>query len=217
MKLGAIEYTILEQPRSPEPEPGKPERENPVLGKPILDNPVLEKPEQENPAQLNIDISSKEKSKTDLLSTHSFPIPSPFPEEQPAQPAERKRRETVSKANMDIYREIIMENIEYDYLLQDRAVDREMLDEIVDLIVETVCTSRKTIRVAGDEYPAEVVKSKLLKLDSEHIRFVFDCMRENTTKVRNIKKYLMAVLFNAPSTISSYYTALISHDLYGGK
>ena len=216
-QLGAIEYTILEQPRPPEPEPGKPERENPVLGNPILDNPVLEKPEQENPAQLNIDISSKEKSKTDLSSTHSFPIPSPFPEDQPAQPAERKRRETVTKADMDIYREIIMENIEYDFLLQDRVVDREMLDEIVDLIVETVCTSRKTIRVAGDEYPVEVVKSKLLKLDSEHIRFVFDCMRENTTKVRNIKKYLLAVLFNAPSTISSYYTALVSHDLYGGK
>ena len=84
------------------------------------------------------------------------------------------------------------------------------------LILETVCTARKTIRVAGDDYPAELVKSKFMKLDSSHIQFVFDCMKENTTKIRNIKKYLLAVLFNAPSTMDSYYTALVNHDLYGG-
>ena len=67
-------------------------------------------------------------------------------------------------------------------------------DEIVDLMLETVCTARKTIRIAGDDYPAELVKSKFLKLNSSHIEFVLDCMRENTTKVRNIKQYLKAVL-----------------------
>ena len=82
---------------------------------------------------------------------------------------------------------------------------------------QTVCTARKTIRIAGDDYPAELVKSKFLKLNSSHIEFVLDCMRENTTKVRNIKQYLKAVLFNAPSTIDSYYTALVNHDLYGGE
>ena len=91
------------------------------------------------------------------------------------------------------------------------------LDEIVDLILETVCTRRKTIRVAGDDYPAELVKSKFMKLDSEHIRFVLDCMRENTTKIRNIKQYLKAALFNAPSTIGNYYTSLVSHDMASGK
>ena len=90
------------------------------------------------------------------------------------------------------------------------------MDEIVDLILETVCTARKTIRVAGDDYPAELVKNKFMKLNSSHIQFVFDCMRDNTTKVRNIKKYMLAVLFNAPSTIDHYYTALVNHDLYGG-
>ena len=75
------------------------------------------------------------------------------------------------------------------------------------MLVETVCTARKTIRVAGDDYPAELVKAKLLKLNSGHIEFVMDCMRENTTKIRNIKKYLLAVLFNAPSTMGSYYLA----------
>jgi hypothetical protein len=80
-------------------------------------------------------------------------------------------------------------------------------------MLETVCTSRKTIRVAGDDYPAELVKSKYMKLNGEHIRFVLDCLRENTTRVRNIKQYLRAMLFNAPSTISNYYTALVAHDM----
>ena len=115
-----------------------------------------------------------------------------------------------------MYEEIIKDNIDYDILIQD-MVDRDRLDEIVDLILETVCTRRKTIRVAGDDYPVELVKSKFMKLDSEHIRFVLDCMRENTTKIRNIKQYLKAALFNAPSTIGNYYTSLVSHDMASGK
>lgn len=115
-----------------------------------------------------------------------------------------------------IYEEIIKDNIEYDILAQDKRIPKDQLDEIVDLMLETVCTARKTIRVAGDDYPAELVKAKFMKLDSTHIQFVFDCMRENTTEVRNIKKYLLAVLFNAPSTIGNYYSARVNHDLYGG-
>ena len=85
------------------------------------------------------------------------------------------------------------------------------------LILETVCTKRRTIRIAGDDHPAELVKAKFMKLNSEHIRFVLDCMQENTTKIRNIKQYMKAALFNAPSTIGSYYTSLVSHDMYGGR
>ena len=98
-------------------------------------------------------------------------------------------------------------------LTQDPKMDKERLDEIVDLMLETVCSARKTLRIAGDDYPAELVKSKFLKLNSSHIEFVMDCMRENTTKIRNIKQYLRAVLFNAPSTIDNYYTALVAHDM----
>ena len=91
------------------------------------------------------------------------------------------------------------------------------LDEIVDLLVETVCSARKTIRIAGDDYPAELVKSKFMKLDSSHIEFVFDCLSKNTSEIRNIKKYLLAMLFNAPSTINGYYAALVAHDMNTGK
>ncbi|UKI16356.1 MAG: DUF6017 domain-containing protein [Ruminococcus sp.] len=112
--------------------------------------------------------------------------------------------------------EIIKDNIDYHILKQDMKFDSDRLDEIVDLMLETVCTARKRVRIAGDDYPAELVKSKFMKLDGEHIRFVLDCMRENTTKIRNIKQYLKAALFNAPSTIGNYYTSLVAHDMASG-
>ena len=107
--------------------------------------------------------------------------------------------------------------IEYDHFVRYGQVDKDRLDEIVSIILETVCSKRKTIRIAGDDYPAELVKAKFMKLNSSHIEFVFDCMKENTTKIRNIKQYLKAVLFNAPNTIDSYYTALVAHDIATGK
>ena len=118
------------------------------------------------------------------------------------------------------YRELILENIEYDILVQNERLDRDrldrdMLNELVELMVDTVCSRRETIRIAGDDYPAEVVKSRFLKLNSSHIEYVLDRMRENTTYVRNIKKYLLAALYNAPATIDSYYASLVNHDLYG--
>ena len=115
----------------------------------------------------------------------------------------------------EIYREIILDNIEYAILIQDPKLDRERLDEIAELIVDTVCSARKTIRIAGDDYPAEVVKSRFMKLDSSHVQYVLDCMADNTTYVRNIKKYLLAALYNAPATINSYYSSLVQHDMYG--
>ena len=114
----------------------------------------------------------------------------------------------------ETYREIVLENIDYDILIQDTHIDRDRLDEIAELIVDTVCSARRTIRIAGDDYPAEVVKSRFLKLDSSHVQYVMDCMRDNTTYVRNIKKYLLAALYNAPSTINSYYSSLVQHDMY---
>lgn len=225
-RLRGAEYVIYEQPQPREPDTATSSEQPPILDYPTLENPTLEKPTQEkptleNPTQLNKDISSKEQSITDLSSTHSIPFhsPNPLPYEQDkaATPPERKRTEAKSNSAVEIYREIIKDNIEYDHLIQNCNVDVDRLNEIVDIMLETVCTARKTIRIAGDDYPAELVKSKFMKLDSGHIEFVLDCMRENTTKVRNIKQYLKAVLFNAPSTIGSYYTALVNHDLYGSE
>ena len=225
-KMTAIEYTIYEQPQPPDDTPpglDKPILENPTPGNPILENPTPGKPTTENPMQLNKDIQrtdlpKKEKIITDEQSTHSIPIlsPNPSPCGEAATPPERKRKEAEPQTAFEIYREIIKDNIDYDILMQDMKFDGDRLNEIVDLMLETVCTRRKTIRVAGDDYPAELVKAKFMKLDGEHIRFVLDCMRENTTKIRNIKQYLKAALFNAPSTIGNYYTSLVSHDMASG-
>ena len=199
-RLRGADYVIFEQPQPPTPD--LPTLENPTLDNPMQEKPTLEKPTLENPTQLNKDIQrtdlpKKEKSNTDLSSTHSIPILSPNP--SPCREAE-----------------IIKDNIDYHILKQDMKFDSDRLDEIVDLMLETVCTARKRVRIAGDDYPAELVKSKFMKLDGEHIRFVLDCMRENTTKIRNIKQYLKAALFNAPSTIGNYYTSLVAHDMASG-
>ena len=179
-QLGAIEYTILEQPIEPSPKREKPKQENPVQVNPILDNPIPSNP----------------------------PAPTGGGERT------RSRIGTDGMGARETYREIVLENIDYDILIQDTHIDRDRLDEIAELIVDTVCSARRTIRIAGDDYPAEVVKSRFLKLDSSHVQYVMDCMRDNTTYVRNIKKYLLAALYNAPSTINSYYSSLVQHDMY---
>ena len=215
-RLRGADYIIYEQPQPPVLD--LPTLENPTLEKPMLENPTLENPTQLNKDISRTDLSKKVKSNTDISNTHSIPILSPYPSPftEDAAELERKGTEAKTQSAIEIYRDIIKDNIEYDILIQNPHMDKDRLDEIVDLILETVCTARKTLRIAGDDYPAELVKSKFMKLTSSHIEFVLDCMRENTTKIRNIKQYLRAVLFNAPSTIDSYYTALVAHDMAGG-
>lgn len=118
---------------------------------------------------------------------------------------------------MALYREIVMENIDYDYLLSELPNEQERLDEILSLIVETVCSTKATIRVSGNDFPADVVRSRFLSLTCEHIKYVFECLHQNTTRIRNIRQYLLAVLFNAPTTIGNYYSSLVNHDLYSDQ
>ena len=198
-------YTIYEQPHT-EPTPEEPAQALPASENPTLEKPMLDKPTLENPTQLITKRENKEKRNTDRSITDSIPFPSGFPE-TPVQ------KRTEAKESFERYRDLILENIDYDVLASDPHVDREQLDEIVELVQETVCSTRSRIRVAGNNYPAEVVRSKLLKLNSEHIRFVMDCLKQNTTRIRNIRQYLLTVLFNAPSTMNSYYTALVAHDM----
>ena len=197
-------------------------RERPVFSaQPALEEPASENPTLEDTTQLN-----KDKNKiTDSQITESFLFPSSLPTafaSVPAQPSEAKGRKRsrssgVSQGEMNAYRGLIRENICYDDFVRERPYDVGQLDEMVELMVEAVCSKKKNIRVAGNDFPQAVVKSRLLKLDGEHIRFVFDCLRENTTQVRNMKQYLLTVLYNAPATIENYYAAQVNHDLYGGE
>ena len=119
------------------------------------------------------------------------------------------------------YYQYFYEQLGMEYLQQDYPYDVDRLENILELVVETVCSKRQIIRIGGDDRPIEVVKSRFMKLNSEHIRYVLDCFKENTTKIRNIRQYMLASLYNAPTTIGSYFDALVRHDMaqpdWGGE
>ena len=201
-RISDTEYVIYEQPQPKAPDTASPDTEN----------PYLDSPDTEKPAELNIEKSKTQKSNTQGASTDSIP----FRETAAARPPERKGRDAMSVEEMQSYRDLVLENIEYDHLCREFATYREDLDEIVELIVETVCARRKTTRIAGADFPHEVVRSRFLKLDSSHIEFVMECLHNNTTEVRNMKQYLLTVLFNAPTTMNNHYTAQVNHDMHAG-
>ncbi len=206
-RISDTEYVIYEQPQ-----PKAPDTPQPDTASPDTENPYLADPDTEKPAELNIEKSKTQKSNTQGSSTDSIP----FRETAAARPPERKGRDAMSVEEMQSYRDLVLENIEYDHLCREFATYREDLDEIVELIVETVCARRKTTRIAGADFPHEVVRSRFLKLDSSHIEFVMECLHNNTTEIRNMKQYLLTVLFNAPTTISNHYTAQVNHDMHAG-
>mgnify|MGYP000822110611 FL=1 len=132
----------------------------------------------------------------------------------PAEPEAANRTDGMDRIELiEAYREIIKENIEYDLLVL--RYGRERLDETLELMLEVILSKRPYIRIAGDDFPREIVKSRFLKINSGHLEYVFDCIDKNTTKVGNIKAYLLAALYNAPATMDSYYRAEVNHDLYG--
>lgn len=103
-------------------------------------------------------------------------------------------------------------------LEQGYPADKAILYEILELLVETVTSRKKFLRICGEEKPREVVKSRLMKLDSSHIQYILECLKENSTQIRNIKQYLLATLYNAPVTVDSYYSAQVRHDMgWGGR
>ncbi|MDD3228295.1 MAG: DUF6017 domain-containing protein [Oscillospiraceae bacterium] len=206
-RISDTEYVIYEQPHTPLPCTTQPDTE-----KPDMDTPDTEPPYPKKPAQLNIDIRNIERAKTDLFTTD---ISNPYPSNPPAPYGTPFATTGWDEMGYEEARETVMENLEYD-ILQERY-SKERLDEIVDLLTETICSHKQTTIIAGDEYPTALVRDKLLKITPSHIEYVFDCLDRNTTYVRNIKKYILAALFNAPSTIDSYYSALVNHDLYGGS
>ena len=226
-QLTTTEYTIFEQPQSLDiidtpPKEGNPILDNPILDnpeqdKPILENPILEKPKQAEPIlgkphQLSTNILNTNSLNTDLLNTE---VLNPYPSnlyQSNKEPQEKKMRyDGIGYDSLAEIKEMVLKNIEYEYIKNNH--NRERLDEIVDLMVETLCSTKATINVAGDDYPAQLVKEKLLRINCLHIDYVFECLDKTTTYIRNIRRYLLATLFNAPSTIDSYYSALVNHDL----
>lgn len=196
----ALKQPYTENPYMDSPDPEKPYTENPYM-----DNQYTDKPHTENPAQLNTNIINKIINK-DILNTKglkTYPIISHH----------ENGTDTIGYDEFESCRDIVKENIQYDILKAVNKNDSGMLDEIVDLITETVCTKKEALLIAGDTYPAAIVKAKLLRLTSEHVRYVMQSLKENVSDIRNIKKYLLAMLFNSASTIDSYYTAKVMYDM----
>ena len=174
----------------------------PLLENPTTENPSTEKPSPENPTQLNKEKQNKEIQNTDLSSTESFLPSVRFP-----QMAGR----TEGRTEVSAQREQIREQIEYDLIVTYE--NREQVNEFVEIMLEVALTRSPTIRINRDtEYPTALVQQRFEQLNADHIRKVLDGIRENTTRVRNTRAYLLAALFNATSTIDNHYAMLVNHD-----
>ncbi len=115
------------------------------------------------------------------------------------------------------YRNYFLETLEIECIKERHPYSADQVDEILEILLDTVCSKRKQIRIAGDDKPVQVVKSQLMKLDYSHIEFVLGCLKENTTHIKNMKQYILAALYNAPITINNYYSSLVQHDMATGK
>ena len=191
-RMSSTIFEIYEEPQESTPEREMPHTENPCVEKPDVDNPRGDKS-----AQIN----------TNQVIT--------------------QERNTLSKnyqsINLDVmdrmderseYEEIIKENLDYDILCQDPKFDKDRFREIMDIMLDAVCSTAPTIRINGEDMPQQVVKSRFLKLNSSHIEYVLDAMNKNPSDIRNIRTYLLTALYNASLTIDNYYSALVNHDFY---
>ena len=197
-KLSGCVYNIYEKPKTGSPSAEKPCTEKQHTVKPQTEKPCAEKQSQLNTYQLTTKKKIKEESNTQSIN--------------PAASSESKGDwiDRIEEA-----RETVKENIEYDII--SGQYDKEQLDEIVELMTEVICTSRDKVTVGKQDMPAEAVRSRFLKINSEHIEYIFWSLKRNATKIRNIKAYLTTVLYNAPATISNFYAAEVNHDMNGGN
>lgn len=194
-RMSSSEYLVFEIP----------ELAKPSLEKPTTAKPSAKIPSTETPMQLNTNQVIKQKENTLLINNPSIHHTMQW----------QGRDETDRKEQRELYREIIEENIGYAQM--QKSPTDERLAEIVELMLDVICSNSKTIRINGEDMPHAQVKSRLLKLDCSHIEYVFDAMKKNPSEIRNIRAYLLTALYNASLTIDNYYTALVNHDFYGER
>ena len=217
-RITDTEYVIYEQPQKPPapdadgpdttpPGTAQPDTGNPDMVDPDAVGPDMDAPHTENPAQLNKYQSITQKSNTQRSNTHSFPPPAPSPQ-VPARPVEGMKE--IFEKRADIQAQI-------DYELIVTPSNRAQVDEFVEIMLEVALTRTPTMKIGRDaEYPTAFVQQRFDQLTSIHIEKVMDGIRENTTQVRNARAYLLAALFNAPSTTDNHYTMQVNHDLHNG-
>lgn len=194
-RMSSMVFEIYEKPQT-----GLPDTEKPHTEKPDTDNPFTGKPCTENPAQLNTNQVITNERNNSLRNYQSINLDGMDGMDMRAQ-----------------YEEIIRDNLELEILSQDKSFDVDRVNEMVEIMLDAICSTRPTIRINGEDMPQEVVKSRFLKLNSSHIEYVLHAMRECPSDIRNIRAYMLTTLYNASLTMDNYYSALVNHDLYGQK
>ncbi|MBQ4518771.1 MAG: helix-turn-helix domain-containing protein [Clostridia bacterium] len=179
-----------------------PEEVNPEQVFPELDNPTEEIPDEETKGTYNTIINKKENNNILFSNTQSNPIQS-------------KHKISFNMSEIELKECMVKDNIEYDILLQKFPGKRAMIDEIVELMVEVLCSKRETMTIASDTHPIEQVKERFKSIDDGHIEYILECLDKNTTEIHNIKQYLLSVIYNAPQTMDNYYTVAVNYDLCG--
>mgnify|MGYP000139566171 FL=1 len=194
-RMGSMVFEIYEEPQEVSPDMEKPQPENPDTV-----NPVTDKPHTENTAQINTNQVITKKRNNSLNKYQSINL-----DEMDAMD-ERER-----------YAELIRDNLELDILSRDQRFDIDRVNELVEIMLDVVCSTSPTIRINGEDMPQQVVKSRFLKLNSSHIEYVLQAMNDNPSEIRNIRAYLLTALYNSTLTLDNYYSALVNHDLYGSS
>ena len=218
-RITDTEYTIYEYPKK-NPDLAQPQTAYPSTFQPDTENPDMEAPSLEKPALLNTNQSSTKSLNTNSLSMNKLNIHQSI---YPSDGNSLIKINTPLDDRMDqmnayvIYQDIIKRNIGYDYLVGRHQHHKQEVDEIVALMLGVVCSSRKSFRIGGEEKAGELVRNQMLAVNGEHIEYVLECLDKNTTDIRNIKSYLLTAIYNAPSTIGSYYKAAVNRDFYGSK
>lgn len=190
-RMGSMVFEIYE-----EPQPDFPHTDNPHMEKPDVDYPDVDEPHEENPARINTNQVITQERNNSL-----------------------SKYQSINPDGMDVidererYEELIRENLEIDILSQDPHYDIDRVNELVEIMLDAVCSKTPTIRINGEDMPQQVVKSRFLKLDSSHIEYVLHAMDECPSDIRNIRAYLLTTLYNASLTMDNYYSALVNHDM----
>lgn len=194
-RMSCMVFEIYEKPQPVSPDTGKPHMENPDV-----DNPDMDKPHKDNPAQINTNQVITQERNNSLSNYQSINLDGMDGMDMRAQ-----------------YEEMIRDNLELEILSQDKRFDTDRVNEMVEIMLDAICSTRPTIRINGEDMPQQVVKSRFLKLNSSHIEYVLHAMNECPSDIRNIRAYMLTTLYNASLTMDNYYSALVNHDLYGQK
>lgn len=201
-RMGKVEYVIFEQSQEALPKRETPCTEKPYTVKPDTAIPISEQPRTVTPAQIKKEEENTEKENTEINNYLSN------------QSTKQKDADRM-KMERDLFKNRIKKNISYEILSANPALANEV-DELVELMTDTVCSNEPFVRIAGKEIPTAVVEERFLRIEEDHIIYVIDSLRKVSAKIHNIRQYLLTALYNAPVTISNYYTVEVQHDMRGG-